>query len=221
MAAGNDSYGDAAGDDSQSEQPLVAVKPRGRPSNWAKKFAVQQTKDSREQTNKTTQKNDSQQDVQPQHSKSSTLDTVTGRKSPLPSTASQNTAIEAELHTIANEVRRWEAVTQQVATSTTEMTALIRDLAAQSFASRPPSATVRDMLPPEDQARFRDQLLKATQLALKADLVQTMKERDSETRRAQVCCVVVVAVAVVLAAFLVSPFAGSVAEWLERMVVRG
>jgi len=101
------------------------------------------------------------------------------------------------------------------------MTALIRDLAAQSFASRPPSATVRDMLPPEDQARFRDQLLKATQLALKADLVQTMKERDSETRRAQVCCVVVVAVAVVLAAFLVSPFAGSVAEWLERMVVRG
>lgn len=109
-------------------------------------------------------------------------------------------------------------VTQQVATSTAEMSALIRDLAAQSFASRPPSASVRAMLSPADQARFRDQLLRATQLSLKADLVQTLAERDSETRRAQVRCVAVLAVAVVLAAFMVSPFAGRVAEWLEWAV---
>jgi hypothetical protein len=101
------------------------------------------------------------------------------------------------------------------------MSALIKDLASQSFASRPPSASVRDMLSPEDQARFRDQLLKATQLSLKADLVQTLKERDSEARQMQVYCVVVLAVAVVLAAFMVSPFAGPVAEWLEWAVLGG
>lgn len=99
------------------------------------------------------------------------------------------------------------------------MSALIKDLAAQSFASRPPSASVRAMLSPADQARFRDQLLKATQLSLKADLVQTLKERHSETRQTQMRCAVLLAVAVVLAAFMVSPFAGRAVEWLEWAVL--
>lgn len=111
-------------------------------------------------------------------------------------------------------------VTQQVAFETKEMAKLVRDLAASSFSSKPPSATVRDMLSPEDQAKFRDQLLKATQLSLKADLIQTLKERDSESREQQAYCVVVLAVAVVAAAFLVSPFASWVVEGFERVIDR-
>ncbi|OIW29440.1 hypothetical protein CONLIGDRAFT_643540 [Coniochaeta ligniaria NRRL 30616] len=134
---------------------------------------------------------------------------------PAPSPGPDNTKLEAELATMTDEVRRWEAVTQQVASETKEMAKLVKDLAASSFSSRPPSASVRDMLSPADQARFRDQLLKATQLSLKADLIRTLKERDSETRQQQVYCVVVLAVAVVAAAFLVSPFAARVVEGLE------
>ena len=135
---------------------------------------------------------------------------------------------------MASGIRRWEEVnphslfisfltpplkplqvTQQVAYETKEMAQLVKDLAAASFASRPPSATVRDMLPAEDQARFRDQLLRATQLSLKADLVRTLEARDSEERRQRLYCVVVLAVAVVAAAFLVSPFAARVVGWVD------
>jgi hypothetical protein len=159
------------------------------------------------------------------------------QKHPAEPTIEDLTRLKTDLSTIADEVRRWEEVssptsilfplgipqthtrkqvTQQVAIETQEMANLVKNLAASSFSSKPPSAVVvRDMLSPQNQARFRDQLLKATQLSLEADLVQTLKERDSETREQQVCCVVVLAVAVVVAAFLVSPFAGWVVEWLD------
>jgi hypothetical protein len=75
------------------------------------------------------------------------------------------------------------------------------------------------MLSAEDQARFRGQLLKATQLSLKADLIRTLEERDSEARQVQMYCVFMLAVAVVLAAFMVSPFAGRVLEWLDWALV--
>jgi hypothetical protein len=159
----------------------------------------------------------------------------------IPSTGGDHTKLKEELATMADEVRRWEAVglspltspifpslhdtnknqvTHQVASETKEMVKLIKDLAASSFTSKPSSASVRDMLSPEDQARFRDQLLKTTQLSLKADLIQTLKERDSETREQQVYCVIVLAVAVVAAAFLVSPFAAWVVGGLEWVVDR-
>lgn len=101
------------------------------------------------------------------------------------------------------------------------MSKLVADLAASSFASQPkPSAVVADMLPPADQARFRDQLLRATQLSLKADLVRTLERRDSRSRELQAWCVVVLAVAGVLAAFLLSPFAAWVVGGLEWVVDR-
>ncbi|KAB5576040.1 hypothetical protein GE09DRAFT_1184894 [Coniochaeta sp. 2T2.1] len=120
------------------------------------------------------------------------------------------------LAAVTEEMRRWEAVTREVATETRALSHLITDLASASFQSRPPHATARSLLPAEDQARFRDQLLKATQLSLKADLVQTLADRDAETREQQFYCVVVAAVAVVVAAFLVSPFAGWVVGGLGR-----
>ncbi|KAB5550890.1 hypothetical protein GE09DRAFT_1239892 [Coniochaeta sp. 2T2.1] len=125
-------------------------------------------------------------------------------------------SVNMGLAAVTEEMRRWEAVTREVATETRHLSSLITDLASQSFHSRPAHATARSLLPAEDQAKFRDQLLKATQLSLKADLVQTLADRDAETREQQFYCVVVAAVAVVVAAFLVSPFAGWVVGGLGR-----
>jgi hypothetical protein len=97
------------------------------------------------------------------------------------------------------------------------MSALVQDLAQSTFSQNGPHAAVASMLPsPEEQAKFRDQLLRATQLSLKADMVQTLAERDSESRWLLFLGVVVAALAVVMAAFLVSPFAGWLVEAAGR-----
>ncbi|RKU41339.1 hypothetical protein DL546_004359 [Coniochaeta pulveracea] len=57
---------------------------------------------------------------------------------------------------------------------------------------------------------YRDQLLQTAQLSIKADIVQKIRLRDSETSEQQVYCILVLAGAIVLAAFLMSPFA----EWM-------
>lgn len=98
------------------------------------------------------------------------------------------------------------------------MTKLIRDLAATPPASKSPPRS--DAFSHEDQAKFREQLLKAAQLNLKADIVQTINQRDADTREQQVYCVLVLAGAVVIAAFLLSPFAGWVVDCLYWLTTR-
>lgn len=61
-----------------------------------------------------------------------------------------------------------------------------------------------------EESSYREQLLETAQLSIRADIVQNIRLRDTEMGKQQVYCVLVLAGAIVLAAFLMSPFA----EWM-------
>lgn len=116
----------------------------------------------------------------------------------------QAQSTEQELGKLATEVRKWELVTHQVAHETKELAKLVREL------SRVRSCSQWDDNSHAEGSGYRDQLLQTAQLSIKADIVQKIRLRDSETSEQQVYCILVLAGAIVLAAFLMSPFA----EWM-------
>lgn len=93
-------------------------------------------------------------------------------------------------------------VTKQVALETREIAKLIKDLSS--------TQSIQNHVSEAEQAQYRDELLRTAQLSIKADIVQSIKTRDADNREQQVYCVLVLAAALVVAAFLMSPFA----EWI-------
>lgn len=100
------------------------------------------------------------------------------------------------------------------------MTNLVQNLAASTLASKPPPAMLAKMLSIEDQVKFRNEVIHTTQINLKVHLVQALEKRDEKNRKNRLLCQILFAVAIVLAAFLVSPFAPWLVAWVERMIFR-